>query len=204
MPPAGLTAISSGPEPTSICFPAGVTRQPCGVTDVPSGCGPDESRATTAAVADVTSATALASASRRCRRCSKRPIKDERSHPARAIILFIQSTTLPVSAFITVLLHVHVRLLQDGAISQSAAGMYVSDVPQTVWLLLAGFHSFPLVAAPANGAQPPICCMSERRLPTPQWSVILPFWTRITSTVSKEILRWVGATPRNRPSCVPW
>jgi len=31
----------------------------------------------------------------------------------------------------------------------------------------------------------PSCCISEKRFPTPQWSVILPSRTRITSTVSK-------------------
>jgi hypothetical protein len=57
-----------------------------------------------------------------------------------------------------------------------------------------------LSSQPAEGSHPPICCMSDRKLPTPEWSVILPFCTRITSTDSKWIFRCVGATPRNGPS----
>src|SRR5215471_6710555 len=41
------------------------------------------------------------------------------------------------------------------------------------------------ISADGGGVHPPICCMSDSRLPTPQWSVILPFCTRITSTDSK-------------------
>ena len=55
-------------------------------------------------------------------------------------------------------------------------------------LLAPGFEKCVTYLSP-GGIQPPICCISERRLPTPQWSVILPFWTRMTSTVSKWILR---------------
>ena len=54
-----------------------------------------------------------------------------------------------------------------------------------------------------GGVQPPICCMRDKRLPTPQWSVIFLFRTRMTSTDSKWILRWVGAMPRKGPLCVP-
>jgi hypothetical protein len=53
-------------------------------------------------------------------------------------------------------------------------------------------------------ASPPSCCMREKRLATPQCSVILPSRTRITSTVSNWILRPVGAMPKNSPLCVPW
>jgi hypothetical protein len=42
-------------------------------------------------------------------------------------------------------------------------------------------------------ASAPSCCMREKRLATPQCSVILPSRTRITSTVSNWILRPVGA-----------
>ena len=41
------------------------------------------------------------------------------------------------------------------------------------------------------------------RFPTPQCSAILPFTTRITSTVSNSTSRPVGATPRKVPACVP-
>src|SRR5262245_7185003 len=41
------------------------------------------------------------------------------------------------------------------------------------------------ISADGGGVHPPICCMSDSRLPIPQWSVILPFCTRITSTDSK-------------------
>ncbi len=46
--------------------------------------------------------------------------------------------------------------------------------------------------------------MSEKRLATPQCSVILPSTTRIASTVSNWIALPVGAMPKNSPSCVPW
>ena len=41
--------------------------------------------------------------------------------------------------------------------------------------------------------------MREKRLATPQCSVILPSRTRITSTVSNWILRPVGAMPKSSP-----
>ena len=53
-------------------------------------------------------------------------------------------------------------------------------------------------------ASAPSCCMREKRLATPQCSVILPSRTRITSTVSNWTLRPVGAMPKNSPLCVPW
>jgi hypothetical protein len=46
-------------------------------------------------------------------------------------------------------------------------------------------HVLREIASDAEGVHPPICCMSDSKLPTPQWSVILPFCTRITSTDSK-------------------
>ena len=46
-------------------------------------------------------------------------------------------------------------------------------------------HIHRLIAALAGGVQPPICCIRDSRFPTPQWSVIFPFCTRITSTDSK-------------------
>jgi hypothetical protein len=55
----------------------------------------------------------------------------------------------------------------------------------------------------AGGVHPPICSIKDKILPTPQWSVIFPLRTRMTSTDSSWILRWVGATPRRGPSCVP-
>ena len=51
--------------------------------------------------------------------------------------------------------------------------------------------------------QAPSCCIRENRFATPQCSVILPWRTRMTSTVSKWMLRPVGARPRNVPWCVP-
>lgn len=50
----------------------------------------------------------------------------------------------------------------------------------------------------------PSCSMSEKRLATPQCSLILPSTTRIASTVSNWIVRPVGAMPKNSPSWVPW
>ena len=35
--------------------------------------------------------------------------------------------------------------------------------------------------ASTGGVNPPICSMRDKRLPTPQWSVIFPLLTRITS-----------------------
>src|SRR5439155_12377082 len=59
------------------------------------------------------------------------------------------------------------------------------------------------LVSPKAGARPS-CCIRDRRFATPQWSVILPLRTRMTSTVSKWILRPVGANSQNVPSCVPW
>src|SRR4051794_18193853 len=47
------------------------------------------------------------------------------------------------------------------------------------------------------------CSISEKRLATPQWSVICPLRTRMASTVSNWMLRRVGAIPKNSPKCVP-
>jgi len=47
------------------------------------------------------------------------------------------------------------------------------------------FLLYRAISADGGGVHLPICCMSDGRLPTPQWSVILPFCTRITSTDSK-------------------
>src|SRR5215813_7044792 len=41
------------------------------------------------------------------------------------------------------------------------------------------------ISAVGGGAHAPICCRSDSKLATPQWSVILPFCTRITSMDSK-------------------
>jgi hypothetical protein len=54
-----------------------------------------------------------------------------------------------------------------------------------------------------SAGQTPSCCIREKRFATPQCSVILPFRTRMTSTVSKLICRPVAARPRNVPRCVP-
>src|SRR6266487_2807433 len=72
----------------------------------------------------------------------------------------------------------------------------------------ADAHGHVLFCAPIYAfgvpGRAPSCCMREKRLATPQCSVILPSRTRITSTVSNWILRPVGAMPKNSPLCVPW
>jgi len=53
-------------------------------------------------------------------------------------------------------------------------------------------------------ARDQVAVLAKRDLRLPKWSVILPLRTRMTSTVSKWILRPVGANPQNVPLCVPW
>ncbi len=49
--------------------------------------------------------------------------------------------------------------------------------------------------SPKAGARPS-CCIRDRRFATPQWSVILPLRTRMTSTVSKWTLPLSAPIPR--------
>src|SRR5262245_8501053 len=54
---------------------------------------------------------------------------------------------------------------------------------------LPGCEALSRVGRPyagAGGLQAPICCISDRRLPTPQWSVIFPFCTRMSRRSRNE------------------
>src|SRR5258708_1487181 len=55
-----------------------------------------------------------------------------------------------------------------------------------IWFCVTHFASFIFCFAQLDQKfKTPSCCINEKRFPTPQWSVILPSRTRITSTVSK-------------------
>src|SRR6266481_4019619 len=56
----------------------------------------------------------------------------------------------------------------------------------SIWFFVTHCASFIFCFAQLDQKfKTPSCCISEKRFPTPQWSVILPSRTRITSTVSK-------------------
>src|SRR5262245_46654673 len=52
---------------------------------------------------------------------------------------------------------------------------------------MAGVVGGFVTCASAGGIHPPICYISDRRLATPQWSVILPFSTRMGVTTVRDL-----------------
>ena len=78
----GLIATSIGQSPRSVWEPAGVTRQPCGVIAVPSGCGPALRMTAAAAIPTTTTeSTAAAAAALNACRCISRPSRRRTSFP---------------------------------------------------------------------------------------------------------------------------